>query len=136
MRKIALFAIVISLMPPLFTAVPVSAQVGPFAPWIVCGEDLNNDGMIDEECSFKHLGDLLNNLIKNMVIASTFLATLAFAWAGFLMIKGGSNPGVRDEAKKIFQKVMMGYLLILTAWIVVYTITSVFLAPEYMLLKP
>ena len=86
------------------------------------------------ECGFSHLVILTQNLITDLVIISTFLATAAFVYAGFILLTSGGSEGKKDEAKKIFTKVMIGYLWILGAWLVVYTITSVLLKTGYSLL--
>lgn len=89
---------------------------------------------VTEPCTFSHLIELVKNLITAMVIISTFLATAAFAYAGILLLTSGGSEGKKDEAKKIFTKVLIGYLWILGAWVIVYTITSVLLDPGYSLL--
>ncbi len=86
------------------------------------------------ECGINQLVILTQNLITNLVIISTFLATAAFVYAGFILLTSGGSEGKKDEAKKIFTKVMIGYLWILGAWLVVYTITSVLLKTGYSLL--
>lgn len=93
---------------------------------IVCG---------GPDCTFGHLITLVQNLITDLIILSTFLATIAFAYAGFLLLTSGVSPGKKDEAKKVFIKVLIGYLWILGAWILVYTIAKVLLKPGYSLLS-
>jgi|SRR3990167_10165207 len=86
------------------------------------------------KCDFGSLIKLLNVLIQDLVVISTLLAGCVFAYAGFILLTSGGNPSAKDKAKTIFLKVMKGYLWILAAWIVVYTITSTLLAPGYFLL--
>ncbi len=104
---------------------------------IVCGEDVNGDKIINEteECTFNHLIKLVGQLINAMVIISTFLATGAFAYAGIKLLTSGGNESAMTEAKSIFTKVLIGYLWILFAWLIVYTIISVLLNPGYTLLQ-
>lgn len=92
---------------------------------IVCG---------GPDCDFNDLITLAQNLITDLIIISTFLAAIAFAYAGFLLLTSGGNEGRRKDAKTVFIKVLIGYLWILGAWLLVYTITSVLLKPEYSLL--
>jgi hypothetical protein len=66
--------------------------------------------------------------------AHLVLATMAFAYAGFILLTSGGSEGKKDEAKKIFTKVLIGYLWILGAWLLVYTITSVLLNSGYSVL--
>ena len=87
-------------------------------------------------CTFSSLITLVQNLITAMVVISTFLAAAAFAYAGILLLTSGVSEGKKDEAKKIFTKVLIGYLWILGAWVIVYTIISVLLKQGYSLLTP
>ncbi len=85
-------------------------------------------------CTFSSLIQLTQNLITALITISTLLAVAAFAYAGFLLLTSGGSPGKKDEAKKVFTKVLIGYLWILGAWLLVYTITSVLLNSGYSLL--
>ncbi len=104
---------------------------------IVCGEDDNQNNVLDpnEECTYSDLVELVSRLIKALVFVSTFLATAVFAWAGFILLTSGGNPSAKTKAKDMFVKVLIGYLWILAAWLVVYTITNVLLKEGYSLLK-
>lgn len=99
-------------------------------PLIVCGTEALGD------CTFSSLITLAQNLINNLIVLSTFLATAAFAYAGFILLTSGGNESAKTKAKEVFRKVLIGYLWILGAWLLVYTITSVLLNPEFSLLGP
>ena len=89
------------------------------------------DGTALDPCTFEKLTLLVKALINNLVILSTFLAVVAFAWAGFLLLTSGGNEAGKTKAKKMLGKVLIGYLWILGAWVVVYTVTSVLLKDGY-----
>ena len=97
---------------------------------IVCNSPPN----FPEPCGFSHLILLTQNLITNLIIISTFLATAAFAYAGLLLLVSGGSESTRTKATTIFLKVLKGYLWILGAWLLVYTITSVLLNTGFSLL--
>ena len=86
------------------------------------------------DCGFADLMQLVVNLINNLVVISTFLATAAFAYAGFLFLTSGGSEAKKDQAKKVFTKVLIGYLWILAAWVIVYTIDKVLLDGGFSLL--
>ena len=86
------------------------------------------------DCGFSHVILLIKALINNLIVFSTFLATAAFAYAGFVLLSSGGSEAKKDQAKKIFKKVMIGYLWILGAWLLVYTITSALLEPGFSLI--
>jgi len=92
------------------------------------------DGTASDPCTFAKLIELAKNLINALVILSTFLATAAFAYAGLLLLTSGGSEGQRDKAKDVFKKVLKGYLWILGAWLLVYTITSALLNPGFSIL--
>lgn len=85
-------------------------------------------------CTFEKLVELVRVLITDLVYLSTFLTVAAFAYAGYILLTSGGNTSARDRAKGIFLKVLIGYLWILAAWLIVYTITSVLLTDGYTLL--
>jgi putative copper export protein len=83
------------------------------------------------DCTFASLILLVKNLITDLIILSTFLAVVAFAYAGFLLMTSGGSESGKDKAKKIFTKVLIGYVWILGAWVIVYTISTVLLKPGF-----
>jgi len=98
-------------------------------------QSLNLTNICDgPKCEFGHLITLVKNLINAMIIFSTFFAVAAFAYAGILLLTSGGNEGAKTKAKEIFTKVLYGYLWILGAWLLVYTITSVLLTDGFSLL--
>jgi len=92
------------------------------------------DGTVADPCTFSDLITLAQNLINALITISTLLATAAFAYAGFILLTSGGNESAKTRAKEIFRKVLVGYLWILGAWLLVYTITSVLLNPGYSIL--
>jgi putative copper export protein len=82
-------------------------------------------------CGFNDLITLAKNLINALIILSTFFATAAFAYAGFILLVSGGSESEKKRAKDIFTKVMWGYLWILSAWLLVYTMSSALLSTEF-----
>lgn len=101
---------------------------------VPCGvTDLNGDGMIKdvgnvvEECHFSDFIVLISKLTNFLIILGTSIAALAFAYAGFLMFTASGEMGKVEEAKSIFGKVMVGFLFMLSAWLIVHAIEAAFL---------
>ena len=90
---------------------------------------------VDIPCTYDKLVELVKALITDMVILSTFLAVAVFAYAGFKMIMSRGSETEYKAAVKMFGKVLWGYLWILAAWLIVYTISSVLLNPGFSLLE-
>lgn len=83
------------------------------------------------DCGLDDLIVLVNAVIQNLVVLSTILATIAFIYVGFRLMTSGGDPGAKNDAKDILWKVVIGYVVILVAWLVVYTIMSVLVNPEF-----
>lgn len=83
------------------------------------------------DCGFNDLVQLVVAVINNLVILSTILATIGFIYVGFRLVTSGGNPGAKEDAKHVLKNVLIGYVVILTAWLVVYTIMNVLVNPEY-----
>ncbi|MFH1472842.1 MAG: hypothetical protein ABIF06_00285 [bacterium] len=88
------------------------------------------------DCGFSDLIVLTQNLITDLIILSTFLATATFAYVGYILLTSSGNPGALTKAKDMAWKVLKGYLWILVAWLLIYTITNALLHEGYSLLGP
>jgi hypothetical protein len=81
-------------------------------------------------CGYYDLLKLINNIINWIITISVPIAAGVFAWAGIKYM----TTGVMDqkaEAKEMLRKVLVGFVAILSAWIIVTTITNALLKPEF-----
>lgn len=99
---------------------------GLWQPLIIC----NSQPPFDASCNFGHVITLIQNAITNLIIFSTFLAVAAFIYAGFLLLTSGGNESAKTDAKNTLLKVLKGYIVILAAWLIVYTIVNVLVEPS------
>ena len=134
------------LSPVLIAPIYTLAQTTPTPPnpngeLIPCGNDYNGDHVVsnvdkegkpvpNEECGFVGLIQLINNVIKWLIKISTLIATGVFMYAGFLLLTSGGNPSKMTQAKAMLLKVVIGYGVILLAWVLVYTIVNALTNPE------
>lgn len=81
------------------------------------------------DCNFDDLLNLGRQIINFLIILSIPIATVAFAYAGYLFLTSGGSASQTSKAKSIFTKVLLGFLFVLTAWLIVRTITSALLKP-------
>lgn len=79
------------------------------------------------DCTFTDLINLARNIINFLIIVSIPAATIAFAYAGFLFMTARGNSSQISQAKGIFFKVLIGFLFVLSGWLIVRTITTVLL---------
>ncbi len=84
----------------------------------------------DTNCGYNDLLKLVNNIINWMIVISIPIAAGVFAWAGLkLMMTGVADK--RSEARAMIMKVFWGFVIILSAWIIVSTVVNALLAPEF-----
>lgn len=94
------------------------------------GASAENGGLIqcpDGDCTFDNLITLVKVVIDQLIIYSTIITTGVLAYAGFKLMTSGGNPKAKEDAKAMLTKVVWGYVWILIAWVVVYTITNTLL---------
>jgi hypothetical protein len=75
-------------------------------------------------CDFNGLMKTIQHLINVAMVAGVVVAIFGFCYAGFLYITSGSQPNKRTEASKIFKNIGLGFIIMLSAWFIVYQILS------------
>lgn len=71
-------------------------------------------------CDFQGLMLQLQHLINIAIIFGVLIAIIGFTYAGYLYVTG--VPKNIDQAHKIFPAVMWGFIIMLSAWFVIYQI--------------
>jgi type III secretory pathway component EscT len=124
-KIIPLFFIVFILVTPLI----VNAQIIPCGGHIL---DPNTGAILKEQpaCDFNFLLQMVNNIIKWMVMISAPVAAGIFAWAGFLYMTTGISDQ-KNKAKSMIVKVFIGFVVILAAWLIVSTVIDALLKPSF-----
>jgi heme/copper-type cytochrome/quinol oxidase subunit 2 len=119
------------------TAVPLTAYqatntttTNSTSVLIPCGYDADPN-VAAKSCDFKKLIDLMNNVINILVIITAPLATIAFVWIGIMLLTAQDNPNKRTEAKAIAKKVIIGFVIVLSAWLVIHVIAAAVIDPRY-----
>lgn len=133
MKQIYSSLLTLLVLTPFFLApVAIMAQAVVTSPdnkevngeLIPCGNDYNGDHIVKdgEQCGFTDLIKLVNNVINWLITISTLIATGVAAYAGVLLLTSGGKPEAMKKAKAMLGKVVTGYVIILIAWLAVYTI--------------
>ena len=78
-------------------------------------------------CEFADVLQLASNIINFLITISVVIATIAFAYAGFLYLTSGGDSGKVSKATGIFTNVVVGFIIVVGAWIIVHTILSALL---------
>lgn len=77
----------------------------------------------DTGCGFNELMQLINNVIKFLLFdIATPLAALGIVYAGWLYLSAGGSTENTTKAKKILTNIVIGYIIALSAWLIVNTL--------------
>ncbi len=77
------------------------------------------------DCSICHLGQLAQNILNAAIFIAVFLSAILFSWAGFKMLVSPASSSQVSSAKSIFLNVLIGFIIILGAWLVINAIMSI-----------
>lgn len=101
---------------------PTVAFAQPLVP-TDCG------GVGQPECGYKHLLQMVDTIINWLIMISVPISAGVMAWAGIIYM----TTGIADkkaQAKSMLIKVFIGFVAILSAWIIVSTILNVLVNPN------
>lgn len=84
--------------------------------------------------SWQNLVNTANNLIVFLFRIAIALASVSFAYAGFLYVTAAGDEGKIKQAHGIFGKVLTGFVVMLVAWLLVKLILRL-AGGEYSLLQ-
>jgi len=73
-------------------------------------------------CSACHFVELANRLIKWLIGIVVMLFAVLAVWAGFSLVTSGGNPSALQDAKSRFTNAFIGFLIVLSAWLIVDTL--------------
>lgn len=107
----------------------LAAVVWSLIPLVVLAQGLVPCTGLD--CQACHIAKLAQNVINFLVVVSIPIAAAMFAAAGFLYFTSGVNLKHIDWAKGIFWNAFIGFLIAISAWLVVQTILRVTLSSEF-----
>lgn len=74
------------------------------------------------DCNWNSLIELAERILDFIITISIIVAALMFAYAGWLFFSDSGNSSNVEQGKKIFAAVVIGLVIVLTAWLVVNTI--------------
>ena len=106
------FLVMMVFMPMFFTSA---------AGLVPCG--VNEIGPYSRACTFNDFFILINNVINFLLrdIAAP-LAAVTFAVAGWMYLTAGGDSGQIKKAHELFKNVAIGFIIALSAWLIVKAI--------------
>lgn len=126
MKKLTPFIFILVL---LFLFVPAGsalAQLPDFSgPLVPCGTTATGDTG-PKACGACDLVSLSKNIINFLVFFATFVAILMFVYAGFMYLTSAGNPAQISSAHKIFANVLIGFIILLAAWLLIDLVMKFF----------
>ena len=121
------FAILSALVLLFIFILPViSLAENIYTPLIRCGLP---SGQYNKPCNFNEFVGLINRIINWIISMAGVIFTISFVYGGFLYVTSGEKPANRDKAKNLLWSTLMGFVIILVAWLVVYTLLK-YLVPD------
>lgn len=84
-----------------------------------------------DQCDFRMFVELVERVINYIMIISIPVTAIAFAWIGIILMTAQGNVTKIREAKEVAWKVLVGFIIILVAWVLVYTIANTLLEDGY-----
>ncbi len=116
-----------------------NSGVGPSAPLVAPGNLVPCDGSRWQPCTFAYLIQLVNNVIKWLIVIAIPIMAIGFVYIGFLFIAKGGSEEARSRAKHVIINMLIGLICILCAWLIVNLILDTLLkadsAASYKLLQ-
>ena len=84
------------------------------------------------DCNLESFATLVQNLLNFGIFFASIIASILFAYAGWLYLSNAmTGPQSITQAKSIFKNVAVGYLLILGAWLIVDTLLGSLLGTDF-----
>lgn len=79
------------------------------------------------DCHFSDMILFANTIVGWLLRIAIPVTAALFSYAGFLYLTSGGNPAKKTAANKVFQSVFWGFIMALSAWILVNFLTNFFL---------
>src|SRR5437868_2392441 len=87
---------------------------------VPCGNGRTADAA--KECNLAYFVTMIQNIINVLVILSFPATMIVLTWVGILLLTSAGNENKITQAKTIAYRVIIGFIVILTAWLVVQII--------------
>jgi hypothetical protein len=114
---------VVSLLFFFVLFLPVLTQAAD-ARLVQCGNS-DSSGVIANPCDFTDFVGLINRIIYWVISIAGVIFTISFIYGGFLYITSGVKPGNKEKAINLLWNTLLGFVIILISWLIVYTIINV-----------
>ena len=119
MKKIVLAVFLISLV-----LTPTLTQAG-VVPCGLSQDDPDQEGDQTHPCGFCDFFVMINGIVKFVIIGIVpAVATLMLVIGGVMFFFGGAKPDMLTQAKGVMTSVVIGLVIIFSAWVIVNTVLT------------
>jgi hypothetical protein len=73
-------------------------------------------------CGYADFVGTINNIVDWVIASAGVIFTISAIWGGFLYIFSGTNPSYKAKAKSILWSTIIGFIIVLCSWLIVYTL--------------
>jgi hypothetical protein len=87
--------------------------------------------IVECECGAKDVLAQVQKIINFIFLLALPVTVIAIALSGIRILFSMGKPGEMVRARKMLMSIIIGFLYVLGAWLLVYTIVSYLLKPEY-----
>ena len=88
--------------------------------------------MTNGGCGWKELSPIVNDLLKNLLLAGVFIAMLMIMYAGYVLVKGQGSPDSLTRVKNIFKGIVIGIFLLTGGYYIVeFALNTIGVNEEY-----
>jgi len=70
-------------------------------------------------CNVCELVKTANNIVNFLIVILTIAATIMIVISGFQLVTSGGDPSQRQKAKSSFVAILIGFVIVLSAWLLV-----------------
>jgi hypothetical protein len=102
-----------------------------FLPYLVGAESLVPCDEVKRQCQACDFITLATRIIKFLISIMAMLCAIVVAVAGFKIVTSGGEAGAITEARAMITNVVIGFVILLTAWLIVDTVIKLFIGGNY-----
>lgn len=85
--------------------------------WVVALPVFAQQVGLENPLKFRNIQEFIEGILQAIVMIAIPIITVFMVYAGFKFIAARGNPGSLSEAKENFKWVILGAILILSAWV-------------------
>ena len=113
---VSFFLLFVLIIPVLANAALIDCNIATTTPTAA-----NPSGFV-KPCDFNTFVETINRIINWIISIAGVIFTISAIYGGFLYMTSGTSLGDKEKAKSILWSTLIGFVIILCAWLIVYTI--------------